>query len=273
MPEGPEMRRAADELAEVLVGRKALDVTFGLRGLNSAGRSLTGRHVRSVYARSKALLIGFSNDLTVFTHNQLYGKWFVRPRGVLPNTNRQLRLRIDTRAHSALLYSASNIAVLGDSELVAHPYLSSLGPEALDERVTADEIARRLNEQRFRSRSLAALYLDQSFLAGIGNYLRSEILFAARIPPSLRPRDLEARARARLARQSLAITRRSYATGGVTNAPRFVKPLKAAGVRRGAYRFFVFGRSGRPCHECGTRIKRIELSGRRLYYCPSCQNE
>ena len=38
-------------------------------------------------------------------------------------------------------------------------------------------------ERVIRRRRVAALYLDQHFLAGIGNYLRSEILFFARIPP------------------------------------------------------------------------------------------
>lgn len=272
MPEGPEIRRAADELAAVLERRKAQSVAFGLPRLARFADNLTGERIRSVYSRSKALLLEFGNGQTVFTHNQLYGKWFVRPRGRLPATNRQLRLRIDTREHSALLYSASNIAVLAADELDAHPYLAALGPEALDEAVDAGELAARLADKRFASRSLAALYLDQSFLAGIGNYLRSEILFAARVAPALRPRDLDAAARRRVARQSLAITRRSYATGGITNSPKYVKQQKARGAARGAYRFFVFGRSGAPCYVCGTRIARTALAGRRLYYCATCQD-
>ena len=272
MPEGPEMRRAADELDEVLARRKAQRVTFGLRSLGQHDATLSGRRIRSVRCRGKALLIAFSGDLTIYTHNQLYGKWFVRPRGDLPTTNRQLRLRIDTRDHSALLYSASDIDVCEAAELAAHPYLSKLGPEALDRSVVPAAIERQLEDKRFRSRSLAALYLDQAFLAGIGNYLRSEILFAARIAPTLKAAELDRAARARLAKQSLSLTRRSYRTGGITNAPRFANPQKAAGVPRGHYRFFVFARAGRSCYVCGTKIVRTTLSGRRLYYCPTCQS-
>ena len=266
------MRRAADDLSAVLSGRTAQAVAFGLPALRDHDARLTKRCIASVYCRGKALLIGFSGGTTVFTHNQLYGKWYIKPLGQRPKTNRQLRLRIDTLEHSALLYSASNIAVLDAAGLAAQPYLVGLGPEALDPDVDAATIERRLKDRRYASRSLAALYLDQSFLAGIGNYLRSEILFAARIWPRLRPRDLDAPARGRLARQSLAITRRSYRTAGVTNAPKYVTPLKAAGVPRGRYRFFVFGRDGKPCYVCGTRISRSELSGRRIYYCHRCQN-
>lgn len=265
------MRRAADALDETLARRKARRVTFGLSGLGKYDAALSGRQIRSVRCRGKALLIAFAGDLTVYTHNQLYGKWFVRPSGELPKTNRQLRLRIDTREHSALLYSASDIDVLKPSELAAHPYLSKLGPEALDRTVAAAAIERRLADPRFRSRSLAALYLDQSFLAGIGNYLRSEILFAARVAPAQKAADLDRAARQRLARQSLAITRRSYRTGGITNAPRFANPQKATGIPRSRYRFFVFARAGQSCYLCGTKIVRTTLSGRRLYFCPSCQ--
>ncbi|MCC6706705.1 MAG: hypothetical protein IT492_03995 [Gammaproteobacteria bacterium] len=52
-------------------------------------------------------------------------------------------------------------------------------------------------EPAFRRRSVAALYLDQGFLAGIGNYLRSEILFFAGVSPQARPMDLDARSRQR----------------------------------------------------------------------------
>ena len=45
-------------------------------------------------------------------------------------------------------------------------------------------------EPAFRKRSLGSLYLDQRFLAGNGNYLRSEILWAARLNPERKPAAL-----------------------------------------------------------------------------------
>ena len=54
------------------------------------------------------------------------------------------------------------------------------------------------------------------FLAGLGNYLRSEILFVSGLHPGLRPADLEEGQLGRLARETLAVARRSYRTGGVT---------------------------------------------------------
>ena len=45
-------------------------------------------------------------------------------------------------------------------------------------------------DKRFHKRSLAALYLDQTFIAGTGNYLRSEILHQSGVHPFDRPCDL-----------------------------------------------------------------------------------
>jgi len=112
MPEGPEMRRAADELGRVLTGRVARQVWFKFAQLASSGRRLSGRRVRGVEARGKALILHFAGGSSVYTHNQLYGKWLVGPAGERPETARDLRLVIETREHAALLYSASEIAVL-----------------------------------------------------------------------------------------------------------------------------------------------------------------
>ncbi|MEM7678458.1 MAG: endonuclease VIII, partial [Myxococcota bacterium] len=115
--------------------------------------------------------------------------------------------------------------------------------------------------------------LDQSFVAGLGNYLRSEILFVAGLEPSLRPKDLDARTAVRLARAVVTITRRAYETGGVTNDLKAVKKLKAAGVPRKGYRHWVFARGGRPCRRCESKIEHLTVAGRRLFRCPQCQPE
>jgi endonuclease-8 len=57
---------------------------------------------------------------------------------------------------------------------------------------------------------LGSLYLDQGFLAGIGNYLRSEILFAACLHPAGKPRELAAKTRNRLARQTRKIAQWAF---------------------------------------------------------------
>ena len=271
MPEGPEIRLAADRVAKVLLDQPIVEVSFGLPQLQRFEKRLTGKTVTAVDTRGKAMLMRFDCGLTLYSHNQLYGRWFTVRRPKLPKTSRSLRVALHTPTHSALLYSASDIQVLSDKQLSQHPFLKRLGPDILDQVLTAEQIVRRLASPEFRNRALGSLYLDQGFLAGNGNYLRSEILWAAGVEPSLKPAQLDAVVLQRIATETLAISRRSYRTRGVTVLPGLAKDLKASGLTYQKYRFYVFGREGLPCHGCGTDIERRSMGSRNIFVCPTCQ--
>ena len=271
MPEGPEIRRAADSIEQVLKGQRIEAVQFTQQPLVKHHKTLRGKKVLAVETRGKALLTHFEQGWSIYSHNQLYGVWHVMPRGELPTTKRILRLALHTKDHSALLYSASDISVWHTADLGVHHFLRKLGPDILNPSLTASAIAKRLMETPFAGRSLAALYLDQGFLAGVGNYLRSEILFAAGLNPLRCPRELTAAERARLGRQTLGVTQRSYKTGGVTLPAKQFRELTDQNVSFQRARFAVFGREGKPCHSCGKKVQRRDASARRLYYCESCQ--
>jgi endonuclease-8 len=265
------VRREADGVGAAIQGRKTKSVFLGLERLKRYERELTGRKVTSVRACGKAMLIGFGNGLTLYSHNQLYGKWIVCGNERIPVSTRKLRVAIEANRQCALLYSASDIAVLSSEEIHRHPYLSTLGPDILNGRVSVKQIRSRLASPEYRGRSLAALFLDKSFLAGVGNYLRSEILFAAGVHPARRPQDLSAAKLSALANETRRTMLRAYRSRGITNDPDLVRELKSAGWSRDEYRFAVFERAGEHCFECGDIIVRQNRSGRRCYFCPACQ--
>jgi endonuclease-8 len=163
------------------------------------------------------------------------------------------------------LYSATDVHWLRGEE---HPYLQDLGPDVLT--VGTDEIARRLGEGRWSRRALGTSLLDQAFFAGVGNYLRSEILFVAGLLPERRPADLSEEERDRLVEAIALVARRSYETG-LTVEPRVAQAGRRSGLPRGAWRHHVFGRAGRPCPRCGQPVRYTEVGGRRLYLCGTCQ--
>ncbi len=271
MPEGPEIKRAADEIAKAIQSRPTSSVFFAFAHLKAYEAILQGREVTAVQSRGKAMLIRFDNQLTIYSHNQLYGKWMIRRVHDYPQTTRQLRLAIHNEKKSALLYSASEIEVLDEIALAYHPFLSKLGPDVLDTATTVEQVAERYLDKRFYRRRLASLLLDQQFLCGLGNYLRSEVLFVARIHPFLRPGDCSTEQILRLAEVSIQVTHQSYRCKGITNDLQLAQSLKAAGKQRSEYRHYVFGRQHRPCYICSTPIVKEVLAGRRLYYCPNCQ--
>jgi len=271
VPEGPEIRRAADRVARVLVGRPIVAADLRMPGIKRFEGRLTGSSVTAIETRGKAMLTRFDNGLTLYSHNQLYGRWYITRRPKLPKTGRELRVALHTPTHSALLYSASDIEVLTQRGLANHPFLNRVGPDILDPDLTVEQVAERLGSRKFRNRALGHLYLDQAFLAGIGNYLRSEILWAARVNPAAKPAQLNLASIREVARQTLTISRRSYRTRGVTAPPKAAKERKASGMSYQQYRFQVFGREGLACYECGTTIERPRMGSRNLFVCVVCQ--
>jgi endonuclease-8 len=271
MPEGPEIRLAADSIAKVLVGETIITVRFGQPRMRHYAKQLRDHKVVLIETRGKALLTHFDHGLSIYSHNQLYGVWKVINGHKLPKTNRSMRLLLQSATHSAVLYSASDISVWPTGELAYHPFLAKLGPDIMDPSLTWRTVAERLRSAAFTRKELAALYLDQAFLAGNGNYLRSEILYDARLNPRARPAELSPGEIGKLARSTLTISRRSYETNGITLAPRLSATLKAQGLIRSHRRVYVFGREDHPCYACFGNIQRQEIGSRRLYHCPSCQ--
>lgn len=93
---------------------KALSIT--------AGR----RKIEDIETRGKALLTHFSNGLTMYSHNQLYGVWKIVDAGETPDTKRDLRVRLETEDKAILLYSASDITIAPREEIAQHPFYNAL---------------------------------------------------------------------------------------------------------------------------------------------------
>lgn len=273
MPEGPEIWRAADQLHNALANKEIAEAFFAFEELKPYEEELSGIKIDTIEPRGKAILTRFENGLTLYSHNQLYGKWMIRDRGEVPDNSRQLRVAFHNHEKSAFLYSASDISMIPDNEVPEHDYIKKLGPDVIHPDTTIGDIRNRYRDKNFINRKLTTLLLDQGFISGIGNYLRSEILFHSGVHPSLKLRHCSDDQVEQLAEATFRLSRRSYETGGITNDPEIVKALKREGAKRKEYRHFVYKRTGRRCYKCGTEILQQKTGGRKVYYCPQCQEK
>lgn len=262
MPEGPEIRRQSDALNAALGGQTLTDVWFAFPALQDYAPRLKGARILRFEPRGKALLTHFSVGLSMYSHNQLYGRWEVLAPGEVERSTRSPRVRLQCSTGQAVLYSASDIEIWPSKDLAQHPFLRRIGPDVLDESLNATEVSARLQEPRFARRRLSGLLLDQHFLAGLGNYLRAEILWRARLGADCKPADLTAQDLSALAQALLDVPRHSYRTRGASEDALMQEP---------AFRFEVFKREGEACRRCGTPIAKISHGGRPLFYCPHCQ--
>ena len=267
MPEGPEIHRAAAALHQAVTAQP-ITLTLLHPVLKPRQRALKNAHIVRVHARSKAMLTEFSNGDVLYSHNQLYGEWMLHTP-TEPLRQRQVRLVIETAEQRAVLYSATDFAWLQAGREHLHPYIARLGPEVLAPGSTPALLAARL--ATFPRRRLADALLDQGVIAGLGNYLRADILWLARLSPWRRVGELSAAELRRLGAAIHRLTWRSVRHDGVLLPPADYRALRRAGHGYEAARFFAFDRENLPCRACATPIARTTLGGRGVFFCPTCQ--
>jgi endonuclease-8 len=256
VPEGDTVWLAAHRLHEALAGRALTVSDFRVPRLATA--DLRGRTVREAASRGKHLLIRVDGGLTVHTHLMMDGTWRIRPAGRPPRDHR-IRLVLGNERWLALGYSLGVVDLLRTDEedrAVGH-----LGPDLLGPDWDPREAVRRLRERP--ERPVGEAVMDQSRLAGIGNVYKSEVCFLRGVHPWRPVGDVaDLPALVELAHRLLEANKRRH--GHVTT-----------GDLRPGHEHWVYGRAGRPCRRCGTRIERAaqgpETRERVTFWCPRCQ--
>ena len=271
MPEGPEIRRAADRIKKALVGSEIIESVFYYERIKDKAKILKNINIKEVTSQGKALLIRFVNGWSMYSHNQLYGRWTVNLNTTKIKSKRALRVVFTTNKHTVRLWSATDIDLIQTSEEDRHSFLEKLGPDVLSESCSLELIEERLMAKNFQRKKASTLMLDQTFVAGLGNYLRSEILFDAQIHPDDRPIDLDKTKIKQWAKSIKDISYLAYKTGGFTISKSIADINKANGEKRRSYRHAVFMRRKYQCLNCKSRIERKWYGKRKLDYCPSCQ--
>jgi len=296
MPEGPEVRKFADALDAALTGRAI--VSFEARTkearkwLHENEERLRGRRVERVVSHGKHLLGYIEGDFFFHSHLMMWGRWqtFGPNRGKrikVPEKDRRERARIVVEGAAAILLSAP-IFNVGEGD----PYdkieiLPTLGPDALPYRgrFNRKEFLRRLLEHK--DETIGAALLNQHIVAGLGNYLRAEVLFNCKLNPWLTAGELTQRNLNCLSITIPRLTRDAYERGAtaaeedrkrMASDPSLVyQPGREYGTRH-----LVFRRTNLPCLRCGEKIRQLrqktmqnqddeEERTRIVYFCAKCQ--
>ena len=270
MPEGPTIRVTADKLRDALLGRRIAH--FFCRYKKALAEAwaakIDGCCVVAVRSRGKNLFVEFDSGWVLYTHMLMWGSWHVYEVGEpWTKEERKARVVLGTDATVAVLFSAPVCELLHRDDLAAHK-TAELGPDLLDDAFDLAEAARRFFGPLHAERQVGDLIMDQTVLAGIGNILKSEILFQAAISPERPAASLTRDEFDRMITTSRALMQRAYDTRGFKEA--FMPPeLREESGRWG----YVYRRGKKPCLRCGTPIQMVRqgLRNRMTFFCPRCQ--
>jgi formamidopyrimidine-DNA glycosylase len=204
MPELPEVERARLAAGRVAVGRRIMGVrvmddpiVFGPLTPARLRKALLGRRVRAVRRHGKHLWFELDRRPWPIVHFGMTGGFHVPGRGTVRLVShgrtrpgdvwppRFLKLLLAFDDGGALAYADARrlgrVRLRDDPR--REPPISLLGFDALREVPSLEEFRARL---RGRTAPVKALLLDQSFAAGVGNWIADEVLYQARIAPHRR---------------------------------------------------------------------------------------
>lgn len=285
MPEGDTVARQCRILDDALAGAEL--TACDLRVPRAATADLTGWRVHEVRPRGKHLLIRLlppapgAPPMTLHSHLMMDGIWHVDGRALRssdtsagPRDPATIRIVLearhgDGREVRAVAYDVKQVRLLRTAD--EEQLLGSLGPDLLDPAWDDDQALREralANLAAEPERPIGLAMLDQHVLAGIGNIYRSELCFLRRLHPAAPvSAEQDPGALVDLAHRLL-----------VLNRDREVRVTTGGMLGRDGD-LWVYGRGGKQCRRCRTRIQRGELAeprlegteARVLWFCPRCQ--
>ena len=138
-----------------------------------------------------------------------------------------------------------------------------LGPEPFD--IPAESFHADVTST---NRTLKAILLDQSIVAGVGNIYADEALHRAGLHPEQRGKLLTM---SQVNSLRIAIT--TVITHAIDNRGSTIRDYIGGSGLRGNFQneFRVYGLDGTPCPTCQTTIEVLRVAGRSSHFCPTCQ--
>ena len=290
MPELPEVETVRRGLAELLPGRVvARAVVFDSpksfpNAPADVEQFLYGARVTAVRRRAKVLMIDLDTRYSLVVHLKMTGQLIFRGAqsfaGGHPNDSligklpdRSTRVQIDFVDGSRLFFNDQRkfgwVKLLPTDEVKNLPFMQKVGPEPLDPNTRAEDFIQRI--RRRQNSMIKPAFLDQAVIAGVGNIYADEALWAARIHPQTRVKNVSDQQLNTLFNELRHILQLSIDQGGSTD-----KNYVDAEGRKGNYLTFahVFRREGQACHRHPDQeIIKLKVGGRGTHICPVCQVE
>jgi endonuclease VIII len=267
VPEGHTIHRLATRHRRLFAGDFV--TVSSPQGRFAAGAALlTDRTFVDTEAYGKHLLHHFDSGLALHVHLGLYGR-FADGVPPAPDPIGQVRMRTESHRHWLDLRGPAACEVLDPAQVAA--LRSRLGADPL--RDDADPAAAYATLVRSR-RSIFALLLDQTIVAGCGLIYANEVLFRAGLAPTTPGREISERCWTELWDDLRALMKEGVARGRIDTVHTAHTPEamgRAPRIDRHGGEVYVYRRPGQPCLVCGSLVARGPMAGRNLYWCPACQ--
>ncbi len=270
MPELPEVETTLRGIlpninAQVVTGTLVRQPSLRWPVSANLASYLQGKRINGCRRRGKYLLVDFGSGHLLF-HLGMSGSLRIVNRDRVPGKHDHVDILLandsvirftDPRRFGAVLWL--------DTEPSAHPLLSGLGPEPLEDEFNGGYLFR---QSRGKTRCIKNFIMDSRVVVGVGNIYAAEALFRSGIHPLTVAGKISGRRFEHLALAIKEVLLMAIDRGGTT-----LRDFVGGDGRPGYFKqeLLVYGRENQACVHCGKLLAGVRIANRATVFCGHCQ--
>ncbi len=243
---------------------------------------LIGLRIETIKRRSKYLLFYFEKNIVMICHLGMTGKFFfIDNKERISKTSFYFNIEKINARHNHIIFNFRDKSRLiyndvrkfgfikfdSKKNIKKNLHLKFLGPEPLEDKFNFKYFN---NYIIGRNRNIKDLLMDQKFVSGLGNIYVNEVLFMSNVKPTKKVYKLLKKDIEKILFSVKKILLKAIKLGGSS-----IRDFSSSSGKSGSFQehFNVYGKQGDLCSnsDCKSKIKKIIISNRASFFCPSCQ--
>lgn len=267
MPEGPEVKTTTTFL-KLYEGKTLTKLTVlsgrytkkTIHNINNPSWNLP-LTLDSVDCKGKFIYFSFAEGVHFFSTLGMTGIWS-------NSSSKYSRIKLEFSEDVSPLYF-NDMRNFGTFKIILtkkelDKKLKTLGPDILGNDIPLENFKAQFLKKG--EKTIAEQIMNQSVISGVGNYLKAEILYHARVSPHRKVSTISDTEWKDILKHSQDIARLSYETGGAT-IQNYLTPEGKKGLY--SQRFAVYNQKTAPCGN--DVIKETTLDKRTTHWVPAVQ--
>lgn len=272
MPEGPEVKRVAQNLQEKLYNFSLGDLwCSGYKLRNNIDilklKACSHQIIKKVDCYGKVLFIHSENNVMLKASLGMTGQLVVVKKSLSLAPHTHIRWQINNSEEELRYVDIRRFGMFeACDENLFKQTIDKLGPDPFLLSKLSKE--RLLNNLIKSKKNIKEALMDQSIIVGVGNIYASEALFKAQISPFIPAYQIAKDRLDNLISIIKSTLEQAFLKGGTTFS-NYVDGNNQKGANQDY--LLVFKRENQSCYNCKNVIMRQKQAGRSTFFCPSCQ--
>jgi formamidopyrimidine-DNA glycosylase len=228
-------------------------------------KKLLPKKVEKIYSRGKKAIIQLESNIYIVISPLLTGG-LTFTKGDYSHTEfnfidekkEESTLYFDDKLHWGLVNTYFDKTAFDEK-------MKDIGPDWINDKITLEFYSSKIKNKRIKTNQIVQFLMNQKYISGIGNYLKAEILYDAKMRPDKTLEQLSDKDIETLYNSTLKIVKLSLEGNGLT-----IKDYKTPDNKTGIFEACIYNKSVDPLGN-PVIIGNFKDQDRSTYWCPEIQ--